>query len=133
MTVPLDPFAHLHDESFADAYETPRADHHGLIAMGGRVRISLNGAWHFTRDLFDEGLRQTLFADPPTPPAEWRKPRDFDEWAAEEIAVAGCWNLHHDRRGRGDAGVRSALRRGGMRCAFLRYSNIGRRRIRRLL
>jgi beta-glucuronidase len=95
MTDPLDPFAHLHDESYADAFETPRADHHGLIEMGGRARISLNGAWHFTRDLFDEGLRQKLFADPPTPPAEWRKPRDFDEWAAEEIAVPGCWNLAH--------------------------------------
>jgi beta-glucuronidase len=93
MIDPLDPFAHLHDESYADAYETPRADHRGLIAMGGRSRISLNGAWHFTRDLFDEGLRQKLFADPPTPPAEWRKPRDFDEWAAEEITVPACWNL----------------------------------------
>jgi beta-glucuronidase len=93
MIDPLDPFAHLHDESYADAYETPRADHRGLIAMGGRSRISLNGPWHFTRDLFDEGLRQKLFADPPTPPAEWRKPRDFDEWAAEEITVPGCWNL----------------------------------------
>ena len=95
MTDPLDPFAHLHDESYAEAYDIPRADHHGSIAMGGRTRISLNGPWHFTRDLFDEGLRQKLFADPPTPPAEWRKPRDFDEWAAEEIAVPGCWNLAH--------------------------------------
>ena len=93
MTDPLDPFAHLHDESYADAYETPRADHHGLIAMGGRTRISLDGLCHFTRDLFDEGLRQKLFADPPTQPAEWRKPRDFDEWASEEITVPGCWNL----------------------------------------
>jgi beta-glucuronidase len=95
MTDELDPFAHLHDESYADGYETPRADYRGLIAMGGRARMSLHGAWHFTRDLFDEGLRQKLFADPPTPPSEWRKPRDFDEWAAEEIAVPGCWNLAH--------------------------------------
>ena len=42
MTDPLDPFAHLHDESYADAFETPRADHRGLIAMGGRTRISLD-------------------------------------------------------------------------------------------
>ena len=95
MTEALDPFAHLHDESYADAYEHPRADHRGLIAMGGRARISLGGAWHFTRDLFDEGLRQKLFADPPSDPATWAKPRDFDEWAAEEIPVPGCWNLVH--------------------------------------
>lgn len=95
MTDPLDPFAHLHDESYADAYDHPRADYRGAIAMGGRARISLNGAWHFTRDLFDEGLRQKLFADPPTDPSTWAKPRDFDEWAAEEVPVPGCWNLVH--------------------------------------
>jgi beta-glucuronidase len=93
MTEALDPFAHLHDESYADGYEHPLADHRGAMAMGGRTRISLNGAWHFTRDLFDEGLRQKLFADPPSPPSAWTKPRDFDEWAAEEIPVPGCWNL----------------------------------------
>jgi beta-glucuronidase len=95
VTDPLDPFAHLHDESYADAYERPLADHRGLITIGGRRRISLSGQWHFTRDLFDEGLRQKLFVDPPTPPAEWIKPRDFDEWAAEEVVVPGCWNLVH--------------------------------------
>jgi beta-glucuronidase len=93
MTEALDPFAHLHDESYADAYERPLADHNGLIAMGGRTRISLAGDWHFTRDLFDEGLRQKLFADSPSSPSAWTKPRDFDEWAAEEIRVPGCWNL----------------------------------------
>lgn len=86
-----DPFAHLHDESYADAYEARRVGHESILHMGGRARISLNGPWHFTPDLFDEGLRQSWPAYPPTPSSEWDRPRDADLWRAETLAVPSCW------------------------------------------
>ena len=86
-----DPFAHLHDESYSAPYSGRLAEADGMIAMGGRTTIPLNGAWHFTLDLFDEGLRQKWFADEPLPPGEWKKPRDYDASAGQTVDVPGCW------------------------------------------
>jgi beta-glucuronidase len=88
-----DPFAHLHDEAYADPYQAARVGHAQLVTVAGRARISLDGDWHFTPDLFDEGLRQRWFADPPIPPAQWDKPRDHDPDAAEMLAVPSCWTM----------------------------------------
>jgi beta-glucuronidase len=93
VTEPHDPFAHLHDEAYADPYEAGRVGHAQLIAMAGRQRISLDGDWDFTPDLFDEGLRQRWFADAPIPPAQWDKPRDHDPEGAEKLAVPSCWTM----------------------------------------
>jgi len=86
-----DPFAHLHDERYADRYAASRVGHATMLHIGGRRRIPLGGQWHFTPDLFDEGLRQRWFADPPLPPERWDRPRDADLWGAELTPVPGCW------------------------------------------
>ena len=86
-----DPFAHLHDEEYARAFDGNPATADTLIAMGGRTGVSLNGIWNFTLDLFDEGLRQKWFADEPLPPELWRKPRDYDAGAGQTITVPSCW------------------------------------------
>ena len=93
MTEADDPFAHLHDEAYAGAFVTPRATHADMIAMSGRPRVSLNGAWRFPPDLFDEGLRQRWFEDTLEPPEAWTKPRDYDEAAAEQMEVPSCWTM----------------------------------------
>lgn len=88
-----DPFAHLHDEGYARAYATPRATHADAVHMGGRATISLDGPWHVTPDLFDEGLRQRWFAEDDTPPAQWAKPRDAELWEADTLDLPCCWTL----------------------------------------
>lgn len=88
-----DPFLHLHDEDYLAAYEQPRLDFQQSVAMGGRQRESLAGAWRFTLDLFDEGLRQKWFRDEPAEPRTWALPRDYDAGAGATIAVPSCWNL----------------------------------------
>jgi beta-glucuronidase len=91
MTDVEDPFAHLHREDYAAPYELNRATAESMIFMGGRPVRSLNGDWRFTLDLFDEGLRQRLFADPPTDPAAWILPRDHDPDGATTVPVPSCW------------------------------------------
>ncbi len=88
---PDDPFAHLHREDYAAAFEGRRATAATMIFMGGRSRVPLDGPWSFTPDLFDEGLRQAWFADPADDPAGWTKPRDHDPDGVASIAVPSCW------------------------------------------
>jgi beta-glucuronidase len=83
MNEPFDPFHHLHDEDYAAPYERTLFTHASMVAMGGRETTSLAGPWHFTLDLFDEGLRQQWFADEPRPAREWTRPRDYDAGAGE--------------------------------------------------
>jgi beta-glucuronidase len=88
-----DPFHHLHDEAYAQPFEQPAFTHAGMVAMGGRSRRSMDGAWQFTLDLFDEGLRQKWYADEPAPPAAWIKPRDYDAGAGDTLDVPSCWSM----------------------------------------
>jgi beta-glucuronidase len=88
-----DPFAHLHDEDYGRAYDSPRATAADAVHMGGRSVISLDGDWHFTPDLFDEGLRQRWFADDLDPPSQWSRPRDAEPFGAEMLAVPSCWTM----------------------------------------
>ena len=88
-----DPFAHLHDEAYDRAYAAPRATHANAFHTRGRDAISLDGPWHVTPDLFDEGLRQRWFADDDTPPAQWAKPRDAELWEADTLDLPCCWTL----------------------------------------
>ena len=87
----VDPFAHLHDEAYSRAYDQPRIEADTLVEPAGRPTLSLDGAWHFTLDLFDEGLRQKWFADTPMPATEWPKPRDYDASQGGTLEVPGCW------------------------------------------
>jgi beta-glucuronidase len=88
-----DPFHHLHDEDYAQPFEQPSFTHDTMVAMGGRQARSLDGAWQFTLDLFDEGLRQKWYADEPAPPETWIKPRDYDAGAGGTLEVPSCWNM----------------------------------------
>lgn len=93
MTSPQDPFHHLHDEGYALPFERPLLTHADRVAMGGRETTSLAGPWRFTLDLFDEGLRQKWFADPPLPAHEWLRPRDYDAGMGQSIDVPSCWTM----------------------------------------
>ncbi len=86
-----DPFAHLHDEAYAAHFDAPLATYADAVATGGRRRISLDGSWRFTPDLFDEGLRQRWFLDDERPPSEWALPRDHDPEGAAPLDVPSCW------------------------------------------
>ncbi len=88
-----DPYAHLHDERYADAFAPGRVGAGQVVAMGGRRRIPLAGEWRITPDLFDEGLRQRWYARAPDDPAGWTAPRDYDEAGAELAPVPSCWNM----------------------------------------
>jgi beta-glucuronidase len=91
MNEPIDPFYHLHDEDYAAPYERTLFTHASMVTIGGRETTSLAGPWHFTLDLFDEGLRQKWFSDEPRPAHEWTRPRDYDAGAGETIDVPSCW------------------------------------------
>lgn len=93
MTAVDDPFAHLHDEAYADAFAAQRSTWRDAITLGDRPRESLSGEWFFTLDLFDEGLRQRWYADEPTAPEDWRVPRDYDAGAGETLTVPGCFTV----------------------------------------
>jgi beta-glucuronidase len=71
----LDPFHHLHDEDYLDSYDTPRIGADSLITLADRPRTSLCGPCHFTRDLFDEGLRQKWYQLEAVPATDWTHPR----------------------------------------------------------
>lgn len=88
-----DPFHHLHDEAYAQPFEQPSFTHEGMVAVGGRVCLSLDGPWQFTLDLFDEGLRQKWYADEPASPTSWIKPRDYDAGAGGTLEVPSCWSM----------------------------------------
>lgn len=89
----VDPFAHLHDENYDAPYVHPRCKARDMVTMAGRQTVSLNGDWRFTLDLFDEGLRQKWFAQPPLPVNQWRVPRDYDESDAQTLSVPSVWSL----------------------------------------
>jgi beta-glucuronidase len=88
----LDPFHHLHDEDYLDGYDTPRIGADSLITLADRPRTSLCGPWHFTRDLFDEGLRQKWYQLEAVPATDWTHPRDYDPYSGETLDVPASWS-----------------------------------------
>lgn len=88
-----DPFHHLHDEGYLAAFDSPRFESNTLVALGDRPRSSLDGAWHFTLDLFDEGLRQKWFALESVSPGAWTHPRDYDPYAGQTLEVPSNWSM----------------------------------------
>ncbi len=88
-----DPFAHLHDENYADGFAAGAATASTLVQSGGRVVESLDGPWRLTLDLFDEGLRQKWYAEDDMPPSQWATPRDYEIAAGDLVPVPSCWNL----------------------------------------
>jgi beta-glucuronidase len=90
---PEDPFHHLHDENYARPYSGRQATAETLVTLARRNVESLDGQWHLTLDLFDEGLRQRWFALAETPPSQWAVPRDYEIEAGEPVSVPSCWNM----------------------------------------
>ena len=88
-----DPFAHLHDEHYAEGFAAGRVGAAELVAMGGRRRIPLADGWRLTPDLYDEGLRQKWYLHTPDDPRNWTLPRDYDAGGAESVTVPSCWNM----------------------------------------
>lgn len=88
-----DPFAHLHDEAYADRYATPRADRRTLVGTYGRPAEPVAGPWRLTLDPFEEGLRQGWTAFDDAPPTAWTVPRDWDPEGGTPVPVPSCWNL----------------------------------------
>lgn len=89
----IDPFAHLHDEGYAQATAHPLIGADTLLDWSVRPHQSLDGPWHFTLDLFDEGLRQKWYADAPLPAPDWPKPRDYDAGQGQMVDLPSCWSM----------------------------------------
>lgn len=93
MTV-TDPFAHLHDEAYADRYLGREATADTLVVRPLNPGDRLAGPWRFTLDLFDEGLRQNWPSLDAEPAERWTVPRDFEVEAGELVSVPSCWNVN---------------------------------------
>lgn len=89
-----DPFAHLHDEAYAERYLGGEATAETLVVRPLGAADHLPGPWRFTLDLFDEGLRQNWPALDGESPERWTVPRDFEVEAGELVSVPSCWNVH---------------------------------------
>jgi beta-glucuronidase len=89
----VDPFAHLHDEDYAEGFTAGYASASMFVQSVGRATTSLDGLWRLTLDLFDEGLRQAWYAEDETPPSQWATPRDYEIEAGDLVPVPSCWNL----------------------------------------
>lgn len=93
VTTPEDPFAHLHQEDYANRFDGPEISHESLVTRAGRDLVPLPGPWRFTPDLFDEGLRQNWPALDGEPPERWVLPRDYDPGGGTVVRIPSCWNL----------------------------------------
>lgn len=89
----VDPYHHLHDEAYAEAYAQLRVGADDLITIAGRKLESLDGDWDFVLDLYDEGLRQKWFEEDEAAIETWVKPRDYDGGAWQQVATPSCWNV----------------------------------------
>lgn len=86
----VDPFAHLHDEAYADRFAGREVGARDLVVRPD-LPLEPLGPWRLTLDLFDEGLRQDWPALDAAPPETWEAPRDYDPEAGEPVEVPSCW------------------------------------------
>ncbi len=89
----IDPYHHLHDEGYANAYAKRRVGADDLISVAGRKLQSLDGDWDFVLDLYDEGLRQKWYAEDAAAIGDWTKPRDYDGGGWQRVVTPSCWNV----------------------------------------
>jgi len=83
----------LHDEDYDVPFNLQNLDHTGMVFSRSRERTSLNGAWTFTIDRFDTGLRQHWYRDCHLPIEGRVLPWDYDVQNGETIQVPSCWNF----------------------------------------
>jgi len=81
----------LHNERYGEAFEQPDLNAQGMIAMGGRDEVSLDGDWFFAIDPYDTGLRQRWYAM--SPDLTRKEPWDYSPFEGRTTAVPSCWNM----------------------------------------
>lgn len=83
----------IHNEAYKDSYASPCLETSSYVIPGGRTEQSLDGAWNFSVDMYDNCLRAKWFLEQEVNSEGLRVPLDygFDDW--EEIQVPGVWNL----------------------------------------
>ncbi|MDR7813824.1 glycoside hydrolase family 2 protein [Lacrimispora sp.] len=83
----------IHNEAYKDSYASPCLGTDSYVFPGGRTEQSLDGAWNFSVDMYDNCLRAKWFLEQEVNSEGLRVPLDygFDDW--EEIQVPGVWNL----------------------------------------
>lgn len=79
----------LHNEAYDAPYDVRNLTAETMLFMGGREVASLDGAWFFTIDPFDTGLRQRWYA---MGPGSRQEPWDYDPFAGDAVAVPSSWN-----------------------------------------
>jgi beta-glucuronidase len=93
MTEATNAQAPLHDEDYDRPFNARNLNSAGMIVSRNRPRQSLNGAWTFTIDRCDTGLRQHWYKDCHLPIEGRTAPWDYDVWNGETAEVPSCWNL----------------------------------------
>lgn len=94
----IDPFGHLHDESYHLAFSYPKITAETLIFPHPHCSFSLNGTWLCTLDPFEEGLRQNwMKEDHSISPKYWTIPRDYEVEAGLAVQVPGCLNNYQEK------------------------------------
>ncbi|WP_330695063.1 sugar-binding domain-containing protein, partial [Lacrimispora sp.] len=83
----------IHNEAYKDSYASPCLGAESYVIPGGRREMSLDGAWNFSIDMYDNCLRAKWFLEQEVNSEGLKVPLDygFDDW--EEIQVPGVWNL----------------------------------------
>ena len=83
----------IHREDYDGRFNLQNLNHQTMIFARGRKRESLNGAWQFTPDLFDTGLRANWNVLEKRDSAGHSLPWDYDYQGGERMPVPSCWNL----------------------------------------
>lgn len=83
---------HIHDETYYDRRNLRNLDHAGMLLRGDRDSLSLNGAWHFSVDPYDTGLRTDWSRPQDRGEGAGNTPWDYDLETGETIQVPLSWN-----------------------------------------
>lgn len=83
----------IHNEEYYAPYNLRDIGHAGMIFMEGRETEKLNGRWHYARDLYDVGFRDSWGEGKPKRADGLSEPWDYHPEDGPETIVPGCWNL----------------------------------------
>ena len=83
----------LHDEAYDVPFNNQALNHEGMLFVGGREALDLNGNWNFCVDLLDTGLRQKWFSFKPEAAEDKTEPYDYDPYVGEQIPVPSNWQM----------------------------------------
>lgn len=83
----------IHNEEYYKPYNLRDIGHDGMIFMEGRETEKLNGRWHYTRDLYDVGFRDSWGEGRAKRNDGLSEPWDYHPTDGPETKVPGCWNF----------------------------------------